>query len=734
MSCRLLSPLVSANLFAGIAVLALSLLSGCGVGTFASGSDPSANAAAGNTSMGGILHGGPNPIIGAAITLYTTTSSGYGATANVVASTTTDSSGFFNLTLPTTTVACPTGEYAYLGAYAGSTGTSSNNTSTLLMVPIGSCAANYSSTGSSGSYVNTYNGPKLWIDELTTAVSAYALGNFMSIGSGGAINIGSPANNHAAASSTTPSAAGLAHAFANALTLINISTGQPAAYTRGGTSKSTGGVVPDAEIFLLGNILQACVNSNGPTGTNTSTSNDGSGCGELFSFTTPPQTGANVPSNTLQAMLNLVKYPDPGVGVATWNGNCTGAGTTNTTVGCLFNLAPTIGAYTGALTSAPPDFALAVVYTSGYGVQTASCTSTCPGLVYPYYVALDYSDNVYVLNLSGGTPTYTNILGFGYDGTPIFSSVEDTTNFSIQQIGTDTAGHVFGANDTTANPNTVQVYSTSTGAVAATASYNNIDPKAILADPFNNVYIASTASTINLRKLTYTASPLSYSIGSATTIGPANGIYQIGIDPNLDIYELEQGSSTIAYIASNTNSSLTTAPTFASNAITVAVSGSSTNAAGIGVTSANNAIVIDANGATVITKSGAGSSATLSAGTQYALPAVTGGVLYNRYVSVDGNNWLYSPDGANGSSVTGVSVFDSVDKLALGTYKGCYVSGGVCGTTASVVPMYSPRGMAIDSSGDIWVVSGASANLTELIGAAAPSWPGLSMAKAGLPQ
>jgi len=80
-------------------------------------------------------------------------------------------------------------------------------------------------------------------------------------------------------------------------------------------------------------------------------------------------------------------------------------------------------------------------------------------------------------------------------------------------------------------------------------------------------------------------------------------------------------------------------------------------------------------------------------------------------------------------------VYDVADGgLALGTYKGCLVSGTACGTGASASPIFSPRGAGIDSAGDVWVVSGAAHTLTELIGVAAPTWPGISMVKFGRPQ
>ena len=767
MFCGKTSPIVFSS-FAGIAALSLSFLSGCGAGPLSTGSD-----SAGSYAISGIIHGGPNPVIGATITLYATTSSGYGATATVVATTTTNSSGDFSLTLPTASVACPAGEYAYVAAYQGSTG-GSNNANSLLMVPIGACSTNFSSIGT-GPYVNTYLGSNVWIDELTTAVSAYALGNFMTVTNAGVINIGAPANNLGTASigssSVSPSVAGLAHAFANALAIINVNTGQPNAYTNGGSSATTGGAIPVAEINLLGNILQACVNSVGVTGTNTATANDGTGCGMLFSFTTPPQSGAAVPTNTMQAMVDLAKYPNPSVN--TWNSGCTAAGSgTKTATSCLFNLAPSIGAYSGALTSAPPDWSLAVVYTSGYGANSTAtgCTTSpfCPGLTYPFYVALDYEDNVYVLNYDGFTGgtlppaanTWSNIIGITNAGAPIFATPESTTYKYTSMIATDLAGHIIAPNAADTNPSPIEVYSNTSGSIVGSASYTNLQGMFALVDPSNDLYVSGYIESVNLRKYAYggTSSAPTYTIGatnwSAISIITSGAVYQMAFDSNLDIYQYldpaydggsgspyicllnNQSSSPYAYM-STTPPAYTQCTTGGNTAVAVpGNTGSGVIAAGIAPTS-TGALAIGSTGFTKVTKSANSSTATLSGATTTAIPAVNS-VLYSRYVSVDGNNWGYSPDGANGAVASGISVFDSVDTLALGTYKGCFVTASACGTGVTAgtgqAPMASPRDAAIDSSGDIWVVSGNTADLTELIGAAAPAWPGLSMAKFGLPQ
>ena len=718
------------TLAACLLALPLLLLSGCGIGQSAAATADPATAA---NTMGGILHGGPNPIVGATITFYTTSNAGYGATATALETTTTDGNGFFTFPAYTTGVQCPAGSYAYIGAYSGSTGTSSTNANSLLMVPIGLCDTNFTSTNTAGVYTNTYNGQALWLDELSTVASAYALGNFMTVTSAGAINIGAPPANVNTPSTTTPSAAGLGHAFANALTLVNNHSGQPNAYTNGGTSVATGGVIPDAEIFLLGNILQGCVNSNGVTGTNTATSNDGSGCGKLFSLTTPPQAGAAVPSNTLQAMVNLAKYPNPSVN--TWNAACTAAGAgTTTATSCLFGIAAPSGAYVGALTSAPPDWALAVVYGAGYGAQTTGCATTCPGFVYPYYVALDYADNVYVLNYSASATTYTSLIGLGNSGAPIFASAQDTADLTIFTIGTDTAGHVFGVNEA-ASGAALKVYSATSGALLTSVTGLGASEEYAIADPLNNIYMASAQAAINIRKATYTTGP-SYAISSLTTTAPASAVTQIGFGTNLDLYfsTTAPAVSILANTSTYTKGAPTT-PTYTANALmTTAITGNTNNGYGLAGTSTGGAIAFDSAGATPINKTGTGATTAISASTPTALPTVYNSTLYSRGVVVDGANFAISPDGANGSAVTGVSVFDSADSLALGTYKGCYVISKVCGTTAGSSPMYSPRAAVIDSSGDIWVVSGASANLTELIGSGNPTWPGLSLGLHGLPQ
>jgi hypothetical protein len=248
------------------------LLSGCALNNVGTTSSTPVGA------ISGILHGGPNPIVGATIKLYATQSNDYGgAGLQLGSSATTDANGSFTF-VNATAYTCPAGQYAYVTASGGNTGGAVNPNS-LLMAAIGPCA-------------NLTTSTQVWIDELTTIAAAYALGNFTTI-SGTTVNISAPpANNNATpciANGTTCTATvanGLGHAFATALNLVSSTTGQ--AYTNPPTnSTNTPALVPAAEINALGNSLQGCVNSTGGSGAAATTTGSA-----VFSTPTVPTTSA----------------------------------------------------------------------------------------------------------------------------------------------------------------------------------------------------------------------------------------------------------------------------------------------------------------------------------------------------------------------------------------------------------------------------------------------------------
>ena len=351
----------------------------------------------GSANIAGILHGGPNPVVGATVTLYATQSNGYGGAGLQLAQTTSGSGGGFSFNAASYT--CPAGQYAYITAAAGNTGANTANANSLLMAALGPCASLSATTN-------------IWIDEPTTIAAAYALSNFITVsGTGSAMVVGvsAPANNNATAGSCTGTgaamtckAAGLGHAFLNAANLASASnisglsttapTGQsyatpPSNPTTAATAVALQNVVPQQLINSLANSVQACVNSTGTTGAADTTS----GCGQLFTNTTTPTTFSsnvtftNKPTNTLQALVNLAKFPFMTAGAVT----------------NIFNISAGSGFYQPILTAAPPDYSISILFRSfGAGVNQLGSV---------YYTTTDINDNVYATALT--SPATGSALG-----------------------------------------------------------------------------------------------------------------------------------------------------------------------------------------------------------------------------------------------------------------------------------------------------------------------------------
>ena len=317
----------------------------------------------------------------ATVTLYATTTAaspssannyGYGVAGNVLGTTTTDSSGKFSFTGDAKN--CPAGQQAYIVAAGGFTGSfSSQNSAALLMAALGPCSGLSDST-------------QVIIDEPTTIAAAYALSGFMTV-TGTTVNISAPANNNAAAgtctvvskATTACAAAGLAHAFLNAATLVNSTTGVANSTSTSGTVVTT---VPQTLINTLANSVEACINSAGSSS---------SACTTLMTNTNPSALNSSLsaPANTLQALLDLAQYPSEASNpTTTYSAGPPPAGIMPSTATTnLFNAAFNNAYYAPALTAAPLDFSIAIDY-----VLKPAGSATAP-----WGVATDIDDNVYVL-------------------------------------------------------------------------------------------------------------------------------------------------------------------------------------------------------------------------------------------------------------------------------------------------------------------------------------------------
>lgn len=287
---RLMLPLAAAGVTA--------LLAGCSAMTSV---EPTAALA----GLQGKVHGGQQPVAGAAVQLYAPGTTGYGSSATLIAATTTDGLGNFTIPRPYT---CPSNSLPMIVVATGGNAGAGVNNALAEVAMLGPCSGLTPTTSIS-------------ISEVTTVAAAYALAPFASVAPN-TTNIGTSSMNFQ----------GLINAGAAAANLANTVTGLAP------SANSTAGIVlPTAEMNTLANILASCVNS-GVAGVASTT------CATLFTAATPP--GGSAPTDTFQAALDIALNP----------GNNAAA---------LFALGTPSAPFQPTLTSAPGDFALGIIYNGG---------------------------------------------------------------------------------------------------------------------------------------------------------------------------------------------------------------------------------------------------------------------------------------------------------------------------------------------------------------------------------
>ena len=735
-------------------------MTGCGFNATESASAP------GSADITGNLHGGPNPVVGAVVTLYATQSNGYGGAGKVLATTSSSSNGSFTFTGANYT--CPTGQQAYITAAGGNTGANTANANSLLMAAIGTCA-------------NLNTSTLIWVDELSTVAAAYALSNFITIsgtGSTAVVNVSAPANNNAASgsgtctgtgSAMTCQAAGLAHAFLNAANLVNAvgsisapPNGQAYATpvsnpTTSATAVALQNVVPQQEINTLGNIVQACVNSTGgAAGSSTP-------CGTLFTNTTPSSTYSAspiTPTNTLQALVNLAKFPFTG------------------TSG-LFNLASGSGFYQPTLTAAPPDFSIAIMYRS-FGAGANQIGSV-------YYTTTDINDNVYATALTststgsalGAAPFIASALssdGVGNWTAPATISTNASNVCSVFagtaatsapcEAATDTAGHLYvalGSLNTGFTGGGLFQVSTASGAVTTftnTTASDAVAPFALAVDKDNNVfYTTAVNGASNLFEMpvgsTASATPTAVASGGAAFSG-AHLSDSLVFDSVGNLFAPLASGSNVGYNFF-TNSGTVSAEAFSTAA-------NQCNCLGTGTVGDDKWVtggMVDGSGNYWMTGQygliEVSNSATNSTTAAYDAQNATGGgspgvsqeVLGStatttlRTSAMDGASTIFVPDsdtsGAANPSPAPTETQEPTPVLRIyyttlgqGTsIEGCNTGGATgnttCITTAAGTPnnqlFYQAINPVVDSTGSMWISSEGNDAVIQVLGIAAPTWP-----------
>jgi sugar lactone lactonase YvrE len=630
------------------------LLNGCALNGGSGSSAKAVLSAAGAHTIGGIVHGGQNPVTGATVILWAAGTTGtYGTGATNVASTTTDGNGNFSLDNSSGVSPCTTGQYLYLTATGGNSGAGTNNYIAMMAALPTPCSATTGAT-------------TVFIDEVTTIAAVTALQQFMSIASytppytgTGTVpwTIGAPSTN------TT----GLANAFLESATLAFTSTGTTGESFPTNTVNSlvyTTTINPDSQrINGLADILAVCINDT--------SGNNCTGSAGVLTLTTIA-TGASsptysVPVDTIQAAYNMATLPNPSLysGAKYWK-NSTSSTTYLSTLWANIN------------TQAPfqPYATLPTDTTIGVQWRTTNPSGGTVGTVYAGSIAVDASGNIWTASEASQTASFVN--QYNQAG----QLLQDVTTAAIPSYTltyyADTATAVTAS--TTAN---------------ASATLANGSQFSLAIDTNNNAWFGATAGvspgnlTTNTLVTGITAQITQSGVVTGYLAGSAPG--PIAIDGNNNIFLDEVPTSGRWYLGELPASG-------SYETVYEGIGRNSHNYPGLAVDSNNYVwafysvcstpfVVARTNSATMISSSGTGTASTAG---NVTIPSNC-----LTYGAGDANGNMWATDGTSllyvniGSSLTAPTVTTS------------FTGNNTTGTTG----LYNPYGLAVDGSGNVWVAN-----------------------------
>jgi hypothetical protein len=360
-----------------------------------------------------------------------------------------DANGNYNISGDYT---CKANQPVYLYAYGGTpttlpTKTTPLNAAVVNLAVLGDCpgSAPYNFGSSSSAPISF-----IYMNEVSTVAAAYAFQPFTVATNNDATHIGS--------SGTDQALAGIENAARTASQLYGIQ-GNYVSTTQDGEghianpyTQITGsyGIVPQATLDTLGNILAACVDSG-----NTSNPATAPACTTLFATATA--TGATTgtkPTDTATAAINIARFP---------------AGTGNTSfVSTIYNIPTGTVPFTPALTTRPNDFTVAIVYPQK--------DPTYPSIVNSYLdapesIAVDGVGNIWAT--SQGSDTIFEWTNQGANKNAAGTALTNHTDgFIYGYVNIDPANSAWAGN---ANGNNNLTKITSTGTITNTGAnvYNS---------------------------------------------------------------------------------------------------------------------------------------------------------------------------------------------------------------------------------------------------------------------
>jgi hypothetical protein len=648
------------------------------------------------TGLNGKVHGGQSPVAASTVQIYEVASTasnatGYGSVAVPVQSdgstvfTTTSTDGSGTWTYPAFTCT-DTDDELYIVATGGNPGLASgtNNKALALAAALGPC----SDVGNSGYVV---------INEVTTVATAYSLAGFMT----DATHVGT----------STTNAVGLSNAFSTFNNLVNLNSGlalqvtpayaTPPANTTPDTYRS---IVPNDTINTLADALAGCVNTDGTP----------AACSSLFAI-----TGNKTNETTLDAALYIAHNPSLG-----------SAANINTFMGLVTPTAPFQPTLLTSMPSNNPnDFTMALNFTGGGlgGVNVYSRSGAA-------YIAVDGSGNVWVPNGDRQSVTELDNLGAPLSPTTTITGTTEQNSRPLalggwgasvsgllgepQQIAIDLNGNAW-----VTDAKTCLVAFNPAGSPLSATPYTGVcksgeGASALAVDGSNNVWVAGgqyISSATNTGTL-MSGFPVASGFDSLTGF--------LGADYLGNVWYVDQGNGHFGALT-NTGSAYTSSTqadlsgpgayaAFGANQILWIPEG---NAGTLNVQPVN-ALIASIN--------------TIPSAILPSSEAAPAGI------AVDGNNYFYLANQGgvtNSGCSTGTQANITVLK-ASGSLVSPACFGYVGGTAYTALGQ--PSGVAVDQSGNVWVVNSNSvnptasgqigngsddSNVTEFVGLAAPANP-----------
>jgi hypothetical protein len=475
------------------------------------------------------------------------------------------------------------------------------------------------------------------------------------------------------ANASTP-AVFVANAAANAGNLADLGSGLAQTTTPGGN-----GTVPATTINTLADILSACINATSPSYGSSEPPGVMDPCNTLVTNATADGTPTGTqPKDTATAAINIAHHP--GANVATLFGLATAT-------------APFEPILSGTGMYSPNDWTIAIVYTGG-------------GIDEPSFLAIDGSGNVWTSNLEDAT-----ISEFSPLGAPFVSSPYSGGGLSEPQgIAVDTVGNVWVANEDGGEGSIGSVSEYSSGTWTTYTDPGLGGPYYIAIDGSNNVWIANNGNnTISAFNASFSTTQAVYETapGDATTNGLA-GPFGIAVD-----------SANNQWVANYSGTSVS------EFTVTLGILAADPPAITGGDLDAPQSLAVDGSGNVWVANSIGNDITEIVPGTPPTATGITGGGISAPYgIAIDGLGNVWTTNESTISSLSEVS-------NAGGPPAAVSPDGGYQGTTATSpygAVLTNPVDLAIDGSGNVWVVDvqytdgplSFPDNVVEFVGAAAP--------------